>query len=89
MLRQARFTQRSMCAEIYAEFFYASPLPKRNWWPSVAGNPAGGRVRMLRGDFRQFSVERLLRFLVALNHEVEIKIRAHRERSNPAALHVS
>jgi predicted XRE-type DNA-binding protein len=28
--------------------------------------------KMLRGEFRQFSVERLLRFLVALNHDVEI-----------------
>jgi predicted XRE-type DNA-binding protein len=35
--------------------------------------------KMLRGEFRQFSVERLLRFLVALN----------RRRDNAAALHVS
>jgi len=28
--------------------------------------------KMLRGEFRQFSVERLLRFLVALNQDVEI-----------------
>jgi predicted XRE-type DNA-binding protein len=28
--------------------------------------------KMLRGEFRQFSVERLLRFLVALNHDVGI-----------------
>ena len=45
--------------------------------------------KMLRGDFRQFSVERLLRFLVTLNHDVEIVVRPHRGRSNMAALHVS
>jgi predicted XRE-type DNA-binding protein len=31
---------------------------------------------MLRGEFRQFSVERLLRFLVALNQDVEIVVNA-------------
>ena len=31
--------------------------------------------KMLRGDFRQFSVERLMRFLVALGQDVEITIR--------------
>ena len=31
--------------------------------------------KMLRGDFRQFSVERLLRFLVALGQDVEIIVR--------------
>jgi predicted XRE-type DNA-binding protein len=44
---------------------------------------------MLRGEFRQFSVERLLRFLVALDQDVEIVIRPHRDRSNAPALHVS
>ena len=44
---------------------------------------------MLRGEFRQFSVERLLRFLVALNHDVEIVVRPHRDQGDPAALHVS
>ncbi len=44
--------------------------------------------RMLRGDFRQFSVERLLRFLVALDHDVEIVVKPHRGRSD-AVLHVS
>jgi predicted XRE-type DNA-binding protein len=42
--------------------------------------------KMLRGEFRQFSVERLLRFLVALNHDVEIVIKPHRGTSNAAAL---
>jgi hypothetical protein len=44
---------------------------------------------MLRGDFRQFSVERLLRFLVALNQDVEIVVKPHRGRNDGAALHVS
>lgn len=45
--------------------------------------------RMLRGDFRQFSVERLLRFLVSLNHDVEIVVRPHLDRNNAPDLHVS
>lgn len=45
--------------------------------------------KMLRGDFRQFSVERLLRFLVALDQDVEIVVKPHRDRRNTAALHVS
>jgi predicted XRE-type DNA-binding protein len=45
--------------------------------------------KMLRGEFRQFSVERLLRFLVALGQDVEIVVRPHRNRENAAALHVS
>jgi predicted XRE-type DNA-binding protein len=43
---------------------------------------------MLRGEFRQFSVERLLRFLVALNQDVEIVVKPHRGRSSAPALHV-
>lgn len=45
--------------------------------------------KMLRGEFRQFSVERLLRFLVALNQDVEIVVKPHRGRSNAPALHVA
>jgi predicted XRE-type DNA-binding protein len=45
--------------------------------------------KLLRGEFRQFSVERLLRFLVALDQDVEIVIRPHRDRSNAPALHVT
>ncbi len=41
--------------------------------------------KMLRGEFRQFSVERLLRFLVALDQDVEIVVKPHRDRSNAAA----
>lgn len=44
---------------------------------------------MLRGEFRQFSVERLLHFLVALDQDVEIVVKPHRDGSNVAALHVS
>jgi predicted XRE-type DNA-binding protein len=53
------------------------------------GIPQPDVSKMLRGEFRQFSVERLLRFLVALNHDVEIVIRPHRGTSDPAALLVS
>ena len=45
--------------------------------------------KMLRGGFRQFSVERLLHFLVALNQDVEIVVKPHRDRDNAPALHVS
>lgn len=34
--------------------------------------------RLLRGNFREFSVERLLRLLIALGRDVEIVIRAPR-----------
>ena len=44
--------------------------------------------KMLRGEFRQFSVERLLRFLVALDQDVEISVKPHRDSKNAAALHV-
>jgi predicted XRE-type DNA-binding protein len=44
---------------------------------------------MLRGEFRQFSVERLLRFLVKLDQDVEIVVKPHRNRHNAPALHVS
>jgi predicted XRE-type DNA-binding protein len=45
--------------------------------------------KMLRGEFRQFSVERLLRFLVALDQDVEIIVRPHRGGTDAPALHVS
>lgn len=44
--------------------------------------------KMLRGEFRQFSVERLLRFLVALNQDVEIVVKPHRDRNDAAAMEV-
>jgi predicted XRE-type DNA-binding protein len=44
--------------------------------------------KMLRGEFRQFSVERLLRFLVALDQDVEIVVKPHRDKNNVPALHI-
>ena len=52
------------------------------------GIPQPDVSKMLRGDFRQFSVERLLRFLVALNQDVEIVVKPHRDRKADPALHV-
>jgi len=45
--------------------------------------------KMLRGDFRQFSVERLMRFLVALGQDVEIVVRPHRGRGSDPQVTVS
>lgn len=45
--------------------------------------------KMLRGDFRQFSVERLMRFLVALGQDVEIVVKPARPRDAPGHLSVS
>ena len=44
--------------------------------------------KMLRGDFRQFFVERLLRFLVALGQDVAIVVKPHRDRKNAPSLHL-
>jgi len=44
--------------------------------------------KLLRGDFRQFSVERLMRFLVALGQDVEIVVKPHRSKSAAPALRV-
>ena len=44
--------------------------------------------KMLRGEFRQFSVERLLRFLVALNQDLRIVVKPHRDTRNAPALQV-
>jgi predicted XRE-type DNA-binding protein len=44
--------------------------------------------KMLRGEFRQFSVERLLRFLVALDQDVQIVVKPHRDTRNAPALQV-
>ncbi len=41
--------------------------------------------KMLRGDFRQFSVERLMRFLVALGQDVEIVIKPRGKGARGAA----
>src|SRR5215831_88723 len=45
--------------------------------------------KMLRGDFRQFSVERLLRFLAALGRDVEITVKPHRGTRQPPGLRVA
>ena len=45
--------------------------------------------KMLRGDFRQFSVERLMRFLVALGQDVEIVVREHRGAKDEPSLRVA
>jgi predicted XRE-type DNA-binding protein len=45
--------------------------------------------KMLRGEFRQFSVERLLRFLVALGQDVEIVVKPHRDKSESPILRVA
>ena len=45
--------------------------------------------KMLRGEFRQFSVERLLRFLVALGQDVEIVVRPHRGEKDAPVLRVA
>jgi predicted XRE-type DNA-binding protein len=45
--------------------------------------------KLLRGDFRQFSLERLLRFLVALGQDVEIVVKPHRESAKAATLSVA
>ena len=43
--------------------------------------------RLLRGDFREYSMERLLRLLTALGRDVEIVIREPRSH-RPGRLHV-
>jgi predicted XRE-type DNA-binding protein len=45
--------------------------------------------KMLRGDFRQFSVERLMRILVALGQDVEIVVKPHRDATLAPELQVS
>src|ERR1700738_2286054 len=45
--------------------------------------------KMLRGDFRQLSVERLVRFLVALGQDVEIAVKPHRGTRTAPQLRVA
>jgi len=45
--------------------------------------------KLLNGDFRQFSLERLLRFLVALGQDVEIVVKPHHESAEAATLSVA
>jgi predicted XRE-type DNA-binding protein len=44
---------------------------------------------MLRGQFRQFSVERLLNFLVALGQDVEIVVKPHNDTHHAPTLRVA
>lgn len=53
------------------------------------GIPQPDVSKMLRGDFRQFSVGRLLRFLVALDQDVEIRVRSRCNARHGPTLHVS
>ena len=45
--------------------------------------------KMLNGDFRQFSVERLLHFLVALGQDVQIIVKPHQGTGAAPALYVA
>ncbi|MFN0191681.1 MAG: helix-turn-helix domain-containing protein [Aestuariivirga sp.] len=45
--------------------------------------------KMLHGDFRQFSVERLMRFLVALGQDVEIVVKPQKAKGDAASLRVA
>ncbi len=45
--------------------------------------------KLLSGDFRQFSVERLMRFLVALGQDVEIVVTAHEDANAAPTLRVA
>jgi predicted XRE-type DNA-binding protein len=45
--------------------------------------------KLLRGDLRQFSLERLLRFLVALGQDVEIVVKPHCESAKAATLSIA
>jgi predicted XRE-type DNA-binding protein len=45
--------------------------------------------KMLRGEFRQFSVERLLRFLVALGQDVEIVVTPRGGKQKSTVLRVA
>lgn len=44
---------------------------------------------MLRGDFRQFFLERLMRVLVAFGHDAEIVVKPHRDNQKAAQLRVA
>lgn len=45
--------------------------------------------KLLHGDFRQYSLERLLRFLVALGQDVEIVVKPHPESVRTATLSIA
>ena len=70
-----------------------SILKKRKLTQAAAAEVLGVRQpdvsNMLRGEFRQFSMERLMKFLVALDHDVVIAVSEHRAKREPAALRVA
>jgi predicted XRE-type DNA-binding protein len=70
----------------------AAIIEKNGLTQTVAAKRLGVRQpdisNMLRGQFRQFSVERLLRFLVALDQDVGIVVKQHRGTRSVPALHV-
>ncbi|HEY8126468.1 MAG TPA: helix-turn-helix transcriptional regulator [Methylocystis sp.] len=45
--------------------------------------------KLLHGDFRQFSLERLMRFLVALGQDVEIVVKPRHESAKSATLSIA
>jgi predicted XRE-type DNA-binding protein len=45
--------------------------------------------KLLHGDFRQFSIERLLRFLVALGQDVEIVVKPPAGAQTAASLRIA
>ena len=67
-------------------------MQERNLKQSEAAALLGVRQpdisKMLHGDFRQFSVERLMRFLVALGQDVEIVVKPHNSSRTAAELQV-
>jgi len=44
---------------------------------------------MLRGQFRGYSIDRLMRFLVALDQDVKITVEPRRDQSRPPILQVA
>jgi predicted XRE-type DNA-binding protein len=44
--------------------------------------------KILPGELRQFSSERLLRLVVALNQDVDVAVKPHRGRGHAPTLHM-
>lgn len=55
----------------------------------IVGMGQGDISKMLRGQFRRVSVERLLQNLVALGQDVEIVVKPHRDANHAAQLTVA
>jgi hypothetical protein len=88
-----------LTSSVFIDDFHGSGSLRAGLRQAEAGRASAGRAApgddvnayrtYLRGEFRQFSVERLLRFLVKLDQDVEIVVRPHSDRQNAPALHVS